>query len=77
MDVHLLMNNPIGNKIQYLEPLMNDVQLGVENGMPTLKYRVTGLVAKPIDLNDDLNDDAECTEVDLRFSHGMLHEFEG
>ena len=56
---------------------MNDGQSGLENAMPALKDRATRLVAKPIDLNDDSNDDEEHAELDVRCSYDVLYDFEG
>ena len=73
LDVHQLMNEPMGNERQQLEPVMNDGQQGLEDDMPALQDRVARLVVKPIDFNDD----AEHAKFGMRSLHDVLCDFKG
>ena len=68
LDVHQLTNEPMDSETEHLT-LIDDSKLELEDEHPAAKDRVTRMVVSL----DDLNDDADYTELDMRCVHDTVH----
>ena len=74
LNMEQLLNEPINDsERECLEPTLNDEEAELEEDVPALQDRVTGLV---VDLSH-ANDTSEHAEHHVKCVHDALHELEG
>ena len=74
LNMEQLLNEPTNeSKREHVEPTLNDEEADLEEDVPALRSRVTGLVVDPSYSNDAY----EHASYRMKCVHGVLHELEG